>query len=319
MLFISSTTAFLIPLTWGGTQYAWDSWQTLVPLCLGASGFAAFVVWEIYTTGPKLIPMSIFLNYSTTALYFGSFIHGLLLFSLVYYMPEWFQAVKGFSPLMSGVAALPQTATIVPCAVAVGVIVGKTGRYRWAIWLGWLLTTFGMGLLIYLGVNTSTPAWIFLTIVSGIGIGLLFPSIALAVQASTPPEDVATASTLVIWFRSFGQSLGVAIGGTIFQNRFAAELANLPSSIRGQIPDNVVVLIEYTKHLPSEDLRKELLKELLTRSFRVIWIAMCAVAACATLMSFFIKEYSMAQEHKTEQVYRGRDEKPASEPHATST
>lgn len=321
VLFTASTTAFLIPTTWGGTQYAWGSWRTLVPLCLGAAGIVGFVLWEINTKGPKLIPMSIFRNFSTTALYFCSFIHGLLLFSIVYYMPEWFQAVKGYSPLMSGVAALPQNATCVPCAVAVGVIVGKTGRYRWAIWLGWATTTLGMGLLIYLRVQTSIPAWIFLTIVSGIGIGLLFPSIALAVQASTPPEEAATASTLVIWFRVFGSSLGVAIGGVIFQNRFEAELASVqPSgSISGDLPKNVVLLIEYIKRLPSGDPQRELLREILAKSFRVVWIATCVFAACAMLVSFFVKEYSMAQEHKTEQSYRGRGDRERDEKSSGAT
>ena len=30
VLFIGSTTSFLIPVTWGGVSYAWDSWRTLV-------------------------------------------------------------------------------------------------------------------------------------------------------------------------------------------------------------------------------------------------------------------------------------------------
>jgi len=321
VLFTASTTAFLIPTTWGGTQYAWSSWQTLVPLCLGAAGIAGFVVWEVNTKGPKLIPMSIFRNYSTTVLYFCSFIHGLLMFSMVYYMPEWFQGVKGYSPLMSGVAALPQNATCVPCAVAVGIVVGKTGRYRWAIWLGWATTTLGMGLLIHLRVDTSIAAWIFLTMVSGIGIGLLLPAIALSVQASTPPEEAATASTLVVWFRVFGSSLGVAIGGAIFQNRFQTELASFGSSgsIPNVLPRNVVLLIEYIKHLPSGDPQIELLREILVRSFRVVWIATCALAACAMLVSFLIKEYSMAQEHKTEQGYRGRDNRGRDEKMSSAT
>ncbi|RYP26352.1 hypothetical protein DL767_008074 [Monosporascus sp. MG133] len=161
---------------------------------------------------------------STSIVYAGSFVHGLVLYTLVYYMPEYFQAVKGYSALVSGVAALPQTVTVEPSAIFVGAVVGRTGRYRWAIWVGWVLTTLGLGLLILLGVNTSVPAWIFLSIVSGLVMGLLFPSIALALQSSVPQVDVAMAATLVLFFRSFGQAVGVAIGSSILDNRLRIDL-----------------------------------------------------------------------------------------------
>ena len=48
-----------------------------------------------------------------------------------------------------------------------------------------------MGLLIYLKVDTSTPAWIFLNLVSGVGTGVLFSAMAIAVQASSSNEDVS--------------------------------------------------------------------------------------------------------------------------------
>jgi hypothetical protein len=311
-LFIASITSFLMAVTWGGTQYPWSSWQTLVPLLLGVAGMIGFCVWEVMTSGATLIPMSIFLDRSAAVLYLGSFFHGIILWSLVYYMPEYFQSVKGYSAVMSGVAALPQTLTVVPCAVGVGIIVGKTGRYRWAIWLGWGLITFGMGLLIYLDVDTSVPAWIFLEMASGLGVGLLFPSIALAVQASTPPEEAAMASTLVLWFRGFGQTLGVAIGGTIFQNRFKAELSSV-SGFQGQdtgaAANNVVRLIEQMRHLPPNDPRLAQLRQAFASSFKIIWAVMCAFAGIIFIVSFSIKGYSMRQEHVTEQGYRGDDER----------
>lgn len=45
-LFVASATALLMPITWGGTQYPWSSWQTLVPLLLGILGIVAFGFYE---------------------------------------------------------------------------------------------------------------------------------------------------------------------------------------------------------------------------------------------------------------------------------
>jgi hypothetical protein len=304
-LFITSTTSFLIPVTWGGVQYAWSSWHTLVPLILGFFGIIAFCVFEGTTKQVTLIPLYVFLNPSTSLVYMGSFFHGLVLWSLVYYMPEYFQAVKGYSPIVSGVAALPQTATVVPCAVGVGIAVGITGKYRWALWAGWFLTTFGLGLLLLLDLDTSIPAWIFLEAVSGLGLGLLFPSIALATQASVPQKDVAIAATLVLFFRSFGQTLGVAIGGTVFQNQMRSnlqEVHGLPADAL-QYATDAVALVEELKRMPHDSPVAVKLRQAFSDSFRIIWAVMCAFAGFALIASLLVKEYDMNQENLTEQGF----------------
>jgi hypothetical protein len=314
-LFVASVTSFLIAVTWGGTQFAWNSWHTLVPVSLGAAGMAAVGLYECYVATKPFIPFHIFLNYSTTMVYAGSFVHGLVLYSLVYYMPEYFQAVQGYTALIAGVAALPQTATVVPCAIFVGAVVGKIGRYRWAVWGGWVLATFGYGLLVLLDVSTSIPAWIFLSAVSGLGMGFLFPSIALALQSSVPQVDVAMAATLVLFFRSFGQAVGVAIGGSILDNRMKVELQAprialmLPPGL-GDI--GAVALVSQIEALPKDSPLALALKEALARSFRVIWITMCGLSGVTMLFHFAMKEYDMNQEHVTDQRFGG--EKPESRP-----
>jgi hypothetical protein len=119
-------------------------------------------------------------------------------------MPEYFQGVLGCSSLITGVAALAKTTTVVPCAIFIGVVVPKTSRYRLAVSAGWVLLTLGCELSIVLGANTSIPAGIFLTAVSGLVMTVLFPSITLALQASVPPADLAMVATSVLFFHSFG-------------------------------------------------------------------------------------------------------------------
>jgi hypothetical protein len=306
-LFVASVTSFLVAVTLGGTQFAWASWRTLVPLCLGAGGMAGVTVYERYGTARPFIPIYIFRNYSTTAVYGGSFAHGLLLYSLVYYMPEYFQAVQGYSALMAGVAALAQTVAVVPCAISVGVVVDKTGRYRWAVWAGWLLSTLGCGLLILLGVDTSVPAWIFLAAVSGLGMGILFPAIALALQSSVPPADAAMAATLVLFFRSFGQAVGVAIGSSILDNHMQVELAR--PDIASLLPPGfanlgAVALVSRIKALPADSPLALALKGALVRTFQVIWSTMCGLSGVTMLSQITIKEYGMDQEHVTEHRFQ---------------
>ena len=109
-------------------------------------------------------------------------------------------------------------------SVIVGVVCAKIGRYRWAIWIGWFLTTLGSGLLILLGPNTSIPGWVFLNVAVSIGTGMLFPAMTLALQASARPQDAGHTVAFYSFIRVFGQSLGVAVGGVVFQNQIKQAL-----------------------------------------------------------------------------------------------
>ncbi|KAK4067186.1 uncharacterized protein Triagg1_7914 [Trichoderma aggressivum f. europaeum] len=304
LLFIASTTTFLISITWGGTQYPWSGWQTLVPLILGVIGIVLFAIYEFGISSSKLpqarlIPSSIFANQSACIGYASSTVHGMVAYSLLYYMTEYFQTVKMYSPVIAGVASLPQSLTTAPCAVVVGIIVAGTGKYRWALWAGWSLVCLGCGLLVLLETRTAVPEWIFLGAVSGLGLGLLFPSINLAIQASVPQQEAGIASILVLFFRLLGQSLGVAIGGTIFDNQLRANL-----KISGEnAPSSIMVLMERLHQLAPDDPISLDIRNALSRSFRVIWIVMCALAGLSLLLSFLMKEYDMDQEHQSDQVF----------------
>lgn len=126
-------------------------------------------------------------------------------------MALYFLGVLDYTPILAGVGALPQCLTVVPCAAIVGIIATRTGLYRWSIWAGWILTALGMGLLCILDPDTKVAAWVFLLLVSGIGVGLLFPALNLAIQASVSQKHTATAAGMFSFFRGFGQTIGVAM------------------------------------------------------------------------------------------------------------
>jgi MFS family permease len=211
LIFVASSTAFLVPISWGGVMYSWSSWHTLVPLLLGIFGLVAFSVHEAYFAAFPLLPTRIFSNRSTSLTYLITFLHGMILWSIVYYLPLYFMAVKGYTPIISGVSSLPQTLTVVPCAMLVGFVASKTGRYRWSLYSGFVLTVLGVGLLYLLNVKTSVVEWVFLMLISGVGMGLLFPGMNLSIQASVQQADAADAAGLFTFFRTLGQSVGVAM------------------------------------------------------------------------------------------------------------
>jgi hypothetical protein len=186
--------------------YSWSDWKVIVPLSISASGVLGFLFYEGFYASNPFIRLSIFRNRTTSITYLCSFLHGVILWSLIFYLPLYYEVVKGFTPTQAGIAVFPETFTVAPASLIMGIIVSRTGRYRFGVWIGWLLTTIGTGLLCLLDVHTSNVTCILLNLVGGVGIGLLFSGMAFAIQASawTVGEDMGFAIAMFCFMRALG-------------------------------------------------------------------------------------------------------------------
>lgn len=67
-------------------MYDWSSWRTLLPLILGPFIIAAFGFWELrYATEP-IISRKIFSNWTLLSTYVQTIFHGIILWSLLYFL-----------------------------------------------------------------------------------------------------------------------------------------------------------------------------------------------------------------------------------------
>ncbi|KAH9879394.1 hypothetical protein J1614_002834 [Plenodomus biglobosus] len=314
VLFLASTTGFLIPVTWGGVQYPWDSWRTLVPLIVCAAGMIAFVIHQEYFAPNPLIRTSVFKTTSAAILFTSTVFHGIILWGILYYMPLYFEAVKGMGPILAGISMFPWTFTVAPASVATGIAIAVTGRYLWANRLGWFLATLGFGILIMLKPETSTVSWVFLNLVGGLGTGILFPAMALAVQASATAKDQAYAANMFSFFRAFGQTLGVAIGGVIFQNQMKTKMLTFPllADLADEYSKDAAGLIQIIKTMPAGEM-KDQLKESYTDALKYIWIVMTVFAGIALLGSVFVKEFDMNGALETDMGFKHEEKVPDAE------
>ncbi|KAL5358619.1 major facilitator superfamily domain-containing protein [Aspergillus floccosus] len=294
ILFVGSVSSFVIPLSWGGVMYDWDSWRTLVPLAVGAVGIAVFIAYECYVPAEPMIPQSVFQNRSAAIAFSASAIQGLILWCNLYYLPLYYEAARGFKPIITGVALFPETFTVAPAAVICGFIVTITGRYRWGLWMGWTICTIGLGLLCLLKVHTSTAGWIFLNIPYGLGMGIVTAAVVCTVQASATNKNLTVAVAMVVFFRAFGQAIGIAAGGVIFQNQMRHHLLKYPefAADAPELSRDAASLVTLIKGIPSAE-EQEHLKLAYTNSLRIIWATMCAISGVATFMCAFVKKYDL--------------------------
>jgi hypothetical protein len=274
-------------------------------------GLIAFILYEIYIPQEPLIRLSIFCNRTTVLAYLTTLLHGTILWCLLYYLPLYFEAVKSYSPILSGIALFPKTFTVAPAGLLMGLLITFTGKYRWSILLGWALTTLGLGLLLLLfDVDTHTTKWIFLMLPSGVGMGILFPAMQFAIQGSSLNKDLAFAVALFSFFRNFGQALGVAVGGTIFQNQMKRKLLALPrwAGRAEALAKDSAALVQPINAMPPRREKRDL-QVVYAQSFRVIIVVLGVLAGVSLVLSWFIQGYDLDRPLETEQGFVEEGEK----------
>lgn len=85
------------------------------------------------------------------------------------------------------------------------------GRFRWAIWFGWVITTIACGLLILFNRHTTIVLIAVALALFGIGSGMVLTSVNVGIQAISKVEDCAMAASMYGFFRSLGMPIGVAV------------------------------------------------------------------------------------------------------------
>ncbi|KAI1628106.1 MFS multidrug transporter [Exophiala viscosa] len=218
VLFAPSAIMFILALEWGGNQYAWSS-ATIIGLFCGAFGMIViFVAWEHRMGKEAMIPLSILKRrviWSTT-IHFGFFVGSML--TATYYLPLYFQTVKGASPLMSGVDLLPSIISQVIFTIIAGALMPRIGYYLPVAVLATMLATIGMGLTTTFTPTTGIGAWIGYQIIMGAGRGLGFQIPIIAVQNNSPKEEVSIVNALVVFAQNLGPAIFLSLDEIIFTN-----------------------------------------------------------------------------------------------------
>ncbi|KAI9673098.1 MAG: hypothetical protein M1829_004412 [Trizodia sp. TS-e1964] len=312
-IFIGSTTSFILSITFGGIMFPWNSWRILLPQIIGVVGLVVFYFYERYVASEPMIRLQVFKQRTAAANYFGTFLHGMILWCLIYFLPLYYQGVKDQTPIESAIANFPETFTIAPVAALTGLAVTATGKFRWALWLGWLLTSLGSGLLLLLTVTVSTSVWVSVNVIIGLGLGFLFPALAYAIQAASASGDVAYAVSMFTFFRAFGQTFGVAIGGVIFQNGLRSWLSDYPglSDLAQGYSEDAVGIVQLIKQLPVGEQRDQVV-ESYAGALRRVWLFLTAFAVLGLLSSAFTESLSIDKEFNSEQSVKAKKGKKTS-------
>jgi hypothetical protein len=157
--------------------------------------------------------------------------------------------------------------------------------------MGWVVTTLAAGLLILLDVDTSTREWAAIFVFVGLGHGLLLNSLNFTVQANARTHDVAYAAAMYAFLRSIGMAVGVAAGGTVFQNMMERELAH--ENISTDIAKNAEAYIATLVTLSASSALKKGVLRAYVKGFQAVFAVMTAISVLGLFSSFLIASRPM--------------------------
>ncbi|KAI2634654.1 major facilitator superfamily transporter [Xylaria nigripes] len=298
VIFTASATSFLIAVSWGGSQYEWNDYQTLVPLILGFVGLLVTLAYERLWAKQPFLRHSLYHSTSSTITYVGGLIQGLVMYGLLYYGPFYFLSVKGFSPLDTGVTLLPATLTVTSAGIICGRLVTRYNNYRWFVWTGWFIASIGAGLFIIWPHNDSAGVWVVTYLIIGVGQGVILNAQNFASQAMCKLGDEAEAAAMYAFVRQFGMALGVGIGGTTFQNVMALKLRwlGLPVEIAKQAEGYIGIL----HTLPAGDFKNNVMAAY-KYGFTGLYSFYLAISVVALVISLlFVKSVDLTRQHHSE-------------------
>ena len=206
-------------------------------LLAGAIGTVLFLLAERRAKEP-IIPLNLFRNRTYTSSMIATFFASFAFFGAIIFLPRWFQFVHGFSPTDSGLAALPLIVGLIFSSIVSGLIVSRTGRYKWLVVGAIVVMGIGTALMTQLTADTPLPvvwAWMFL---AGLGVGPTFSVFTIIVQNAVPFRQLGVATSNLTFFRQIGGSVALAIVGTIFGSTFLEKIG--PSMTTAGVPADVV-------------------------------------------------------------------------------
>lgn len=225
IVFMPAIICLLLALQWGGTQYAWGSWRIILLLVMFVVLIAIFLFIQYKQQDFATVPPRIFFKQSVWASGLFSFSVGAAFLGSVYYLPIWFQAVKGASAVDSGIMNLPMLISCVLFSIFAGAAVTIWGYYTPFMIVCSVMVSIGFGLLTTFQPDTSSAKWIGYQILAGAGIGLGMQQPLMAVQTVLDIDDVPTGTAVIVFMQTLGGALFVSIAQNVFTNGLVENVA----------------------------------------------------------------------------------------------
>ena len=301
LLVVGGTLMLLFGLEYGGVTYPWGSATVVCLIVFGFVTFGLFFLNEWKFAKYPVMPLRIFKYRSNCASLAVCFLHGMVFISGSYYLPLYFQASRGATPILSGVYLLPTALALSFTSIATGIFIKKTGQYLPPIYFGFFMLTLGYGLFCNFYANSSWAKLILYQIIAGCGIGPLFQSPLIALQTQIQPRDIATATATFGFTRQLGTAISVVIGQVVYQNQMQKQIPGLRVALGNSAANALAgsgagANVQVIDNLPPA--QKQIAQSAFADSLHPMWIMYVCLSAVGFIACLFIQKKTLTKQHE---------------------
>jgi hypothetical protein len=126
-VFMPAIICLLLALQWGGTTYAWSNWRIILLFVFFGVLIATWILIQFWKGDSGTVPPRMLAKPSIAGASWFAFTMGSSFLILIYYLPIWFQAVKGASAVESSIMSLPLILGLNLVSIVSGIAVTLVG------------------------------------------------------------------------------------------------------------------------------------------------------------------------------------------------
>ena len=231
---VVGVVSLLLGLSIGGKDFPWNSWQIIGLLNTALVFLLAFVFIEKRAQEP-ILSLDLFKNRVFAVTNMVGFLMGLGMFGAIMFLPLFLQGVIGVSATTSGNTMIPMMFAMMTTSIIGGQLITRI-QFRTQLAAGMTIMAVGFYLLSKMTVHTTQLGAIVNIVVLGIGMGLVMPTLTIAVQQAFPPEQRGVATSATQFFRSIGGTMGMTVLGVVMNHRSIALLQQKFFPVAQSIP-----------------------------------------------------------------------------------
>jgi len=219
-LFSVGVAALLVGIMEAGRVGRWTGLAVLLPLVMAVVTLTAFVALERRTTEP-IVPLRLFRFRMVTAASLNGLLSGMAMFGAISFVPLFLQDVGGMSATAAGFVLTPFVLGWVAMSIISARLALRLG-YRVLVVSGMACLAAAFLLLARWAPGLTQAVAMRDALVGGIGMGLAFVPMLIAVQSAVPRPDLGAATSMTQFCRTIGGAVGLSVMGAVMVRRLSA-------------------------------------------------------------------------------------------------